>query len=134
MRQPHRGIELESPAEADAGDQAPVAELVQRRQALGELDRSAQGSQENRDAQPDAPGECGAVGEEGHRLEAGRRAEDLLLDPHALVPERVDPAQERPEVGEVESRTGEDLGHGDAEAERGFHCGKRLPGKPAGRA
>ena len=108
-------------AEADTEIDPPAAQLIEGRDALGEVDRAPQRGQEHGGPEPDPLGARGGVRQQRDRLEAPDRAQDLLDDPHALEAERLGPGEESADAAHVEAARENRLRNRDAEPYSGGH-------------
>jgi hypothetical protein len=112
-----RGVEREIAAEPDARDQAAVAQVIERGQGLREVDGAAKGREQDGRAELHVLAQRGGVGEQLDRLEARGGADDLLLHPHAVEPERLGAPEDPAHEGEIYAAGGKHLGEGQAEGE-----------------
>ena len=103
-------------AHADPGDEAPVREAVEGREALGEVDGVAQDADEDGAAEERLIREGGGVGEQGNGGEVVLGVDGLLYDPAAVVAQLLDSREEGWQHGDVDL-AGEPLGYGDAETQ-----------------
>jgi hypothetical protein len=109
------GVDLEGgehpalPSRADADLDAASAQLVQRAQALGQVDRVVQRGDEHHAAQAYPLGAGGRVGHRLDRSQCGHRSQDLLLRPGAAEAERLGSPQVGAESGWVERAVSDEL-------------------------
>jgi len=111
-----RGEHPESPSGADADLKASSTQLVQRTQALGQVNRAVERGDEQHAAQ--AQPLC-AGGRVGHRLdwtEVRHRTENLFSRPGAAEAKRLGTRQVGTETGGVECAVGDELRDGDRES------------------
>src|SRR2546425_725639 len=100
--QTERRVDPRVAAEPDPDGQAPPAQVVERREALGELDRAPQRGEQDRGAEPQPLRARRRVREQRDRLEALDRAHDLLDDPRALKAQRFGTRQRPAHLADVE--------------------------------
>src|SRR2546427_5198787 len=99
-----------------------AAQVVERGDALGEVDRAAQRGEQDGGAEPHPLGARRRVRQERDRLEAPDPAQDVLDDPDALEAERLGARQELADAARVERALHARLGDRDAELDPTLHA------------
>src|SRR5437667_458621 len=117
-----RGVDARVAAEPDADREPPAAQVIERRQALGEVDRASQRGEQDRGAEPQTLRARRRVREEHDRLEAPDPAQDLLDDPGTLKTERLGARQELADATHVERPLHDGLGDRDPELDPTLHA------------
>ena len=129
------GREHPPPAGADADLDAAPAQLVERADALGQVDGAVQRGDQHRAAESQRRRAGGGVGHGLERAERGHRAQHLLLRPGALEAQFLGPGQEALHGVGIEGAVLDELGDADGEAHGGrpYRLGAGGPPSAAGR-
>src|SRR5262249_5883344 len=127
-RQADRGVHARVPAEPDARDEAPSTELIDGRQHLGEMDRTAQRAQEHRRSQPQMRRVSRGIREEDDGLETGHPTHDLLDDPRAVKSKRFGSSQHLADSPGLHALGHERLRNGNGQLDAPAHAAERYQG------
>lgn len=126
-RQAEGGVALLVVADAEARDDAPAAEHVERGQRLRQLHGVALGQHEHGRAQPRALGDGGHVREEADGFEVAAAAEHLVERPQAVEAEGLGAARHAGHGRDVDGRLQRHLGQGEPDGHLHARSLARLP-------